>query len=431
MNPVVAPAVTPLSSTESVAVTRRWTQRGTAEYRRMNLALFLAGFASFSLMYCVQPLLVPFARQFHLSATGSSLALSLTTGVLAISIPFIGALSERYGRRGLMAVSMISAAILNLLAGVAPTWSSLLVLRALEGLALGGVPAVAMTYLAEEIEPQGLGFSMGLYVSGTAFGGMLGRVGMGMLSDIGSWRTAMMVLATIDLAAAIGFVVLLPRSKGFVPRRRWDVGFHVQAWKSHLSHGGLIHLFALAFVVMGMFVTIYNYAGFRLSGPEFGLDQTRIGFIFLAYILGMVASPVAGLAANRWGRVPVLVSGVLIALSGIVVTLTHQMAGVIVGIALITVGFFSTHSLASAWVGRLGAARKGHAAALYLLAYYLGSSLLGSAAGDFWQRAQWHGVVAFTTVLLGVALSLVWSMRRFDDLRVETSAPQSAVGGRA
>ena len=61
----------------------------------------------------------------------------------------------------------------------APSWGALLALRALTGLALSGLPAVAMAYLADEIAPSSLGFAMGLYISGSTIGGMVGRVTVG------------------------------------------------------------------------------------------------------------------------------------------------------------------------------------------------------------------------------------------------------------
>lgn len=395
-----------------------WTQPGTAEYRRMNLGLFLAGFASFSLMYCVQPLLVQFTQEFGIDAATSSLALSSTTAAVAITIVCVGIVSERFGRRGLMAGSMCLAAVLNLLAGLAPGWHTLVVLRALEGVALGGVPALAMTYLAEETDPKGLGFSMGLYVAGTAFGGMIGRVGMGLLTDFGSWRTAMVTIAIIDLVAALGFAALLPRSRRFVARRGWDMQFHAKSWKAHLGNASLRRLFMLAFLFMGVFVAVYNYTGFRLSGPEFGLDQTRIGMIFLSYILGMIASPVAGMASTRFGRARVLKTGLTIMILGLLLTLLHSLVAVILGIAMITVGFFTSHSLASAWVGSLGANRKGHAAALYLLSYYLGSSILGSVAGHFWQSGGWSGIAAFGGAAILIALWIAASLPKTKSLTV-------------
>ncbi|MGN6551820.1 MAG: MFS transporter [Pararhizobium sp.] len=395
--------------------TAAFTARGSAAYRRISIGLFLAGFATFSLIYCVQPLLPALASDFGVSPAESSLALSLTTGLLAIAILGAGAGSEMLGRRGLMFGSMAAAAILTRVAAAAPDWSVLLATRAAEGFVLGGVPAVAMAYLAEEIEPRGLGFSMGLYVAGTAFGGMFGRVGIGALMEVTSWRLALGILGAIDLAAAVGFLLLLPRSRNFVRRRSLDPAFHVRAWRAHLRHPGLPFLFLVGCFCMGAFVTVYNYASFRLSAPPYSLTPTELSLIFVVYMLGMAASSAAGAMADRFGRGRVLSVGIVIAGAGITLTLLSSLAGIIGGIAVLTIGFFAAHSVASGWVGRMAAEAKGHASSLYLLAYYVGSSVMGSAGGWFWTAGGWPAVAGFTTALLAVALAAALRLGRLPE----------------
>jgi len=394
--------------------------RGSPEYRRISFALFLAGFSTFSLLYCVQPLLPEFAAEFQIGPAASSLALSLTTGCLALAIFCAGALSEGAGRRGLMFISMMLGALLNLAAAFAPSWSTLLVARALEGLVLGGVPAVAMAYLAEEIDHRSLGFAMGLYVGGTAFGGMIGRVGMSLLTDLYSWRVAMAAVGVIDLLAALGFLMLLPPSRRFVRKHGKGLGFHLAAWRGHLQHKGLPLLFLTAFLVMGVFVAIYNYATFRLTAAPYSLTQTQVGLIFSAYLAGMAASPAAGSLADRFGRAPVLIAGILTAAVGVGLTMAAPLPVIISGIILLTIGFFMTHSVASAWVGRMGSAARGHASSLYLLAYYLGSSVLGSVSGWFWEHGGWMAIVNFSLLLLALTLAVAVYLRHL--VRAKTIA---------
>ncbi|NIE63187.1 MFS transporter [Burkholderia sp. Ax-1719] len=398
MPPSACP-LTPNSASRSDGILPR-----TVAYWRIVFALFLAGFSTFSLLYCVQPLLPAFTREFGVGAASSSLSLSLSTGLLAISILCAGAVSERVGRRGLMFASMTAAALCNLLAAWSPNWSTLLLWRALEGFALGGVPAVAMAYLAEEIAPEGLGFSMGLYVGGTAFGGMVGRIGMSALEQYFSWRTAMEVIGVVDLLAAVAFVALLPASRRFVNRTDMTVRHHLQLWRGHLKHRSLPFVFAIGFFAMGAFVTVYNYAGFRLTAPPFSLSSTACGFIFAAYLFGMVSSSGAGALSDKFGRAPVLISGIVLSGAGVVITLSTSLVLVIVGIVLVTIGFFVTHSVASSWVGSLAGGAKGHAASLYLLAYYVGSSVLGSLGGSFWQHGAWLAVAGYVSGLLVICL---------------------------
>ncbi|MDC9808690.1 MFS transporter [Rhizobium binxianense] len=391
------------SETSAIPGQKHYLTRGTGAYRRASLALFLSGFSTFSLLYCVQPLLPIFSQEFAVSPAESSLSLSLSTGFLAVAIVCAAAVSEGLGRRSLMSISLVGAALLTIATAFAPNWHLLLVIRALQGLVLGGVPAVAMAYLAEEIDPRGLGATMGLYVGGTAFGGMSGRVLTGIFAEYLTWRPALFIIGAIGLAAAIGFIALLPPSRNFVRRPGFDPRFHAKAWLGHLSNPALPFLFAIAFLAMGSFVTIYNYAGFRLVAPPYGLNQTELGLIFTVYLFGIGASSIGGLLGDRIGHFSVLLFGLALTAVGSALTLFASLPTIILGIIVLTTGFFMSHSIASGLVGRLAHGTKGHASSLYMLAYYVGSSLMGSAGGWFFAVEGWTAVVIFTLAMLALA----------------------------
>lgn len=381
-------------------------------YRRASVALFLAGFTTFSLLYCVQPLLPVFSDAFHISPASSSLSLSVSTLALALAILLAAVISESSGRRELMFVSLLASSLLNMATAVAPNWSSMLVLRLVEGFALGGVPAVAMTYLAEEVAPSELGFAMGLYVAGTAFGGMIGRVGAGILTQDFGWRHAMALVGAIDVLAALGFFLLLPTSRHFKRRSRLGTRYHLDAWTRHLLHSALPFVYAVGALVMGVFVTIFNYAGYRLAAPPYNFDQRQQGLLFTVYVFGIGASSLAGLLSDRLGRSRVLPIGILTMIAGTACTLFTPVPWIVLGIVLVTIGFFTSHSVASAWVGRLARTDRGHATSLYLLFYYLGSSVFGSMGGWFWSGFRWPGVACFPLVLLAFALAATFWLPR-------------------
>ena len=75
----------------------------------MNFALFLGSFATFALLYCVQPLMPGFARAFSISPAAASLSLSAATGVLAVAMIFAGTLSDAFGRKTVMTASLAAA----------------------------------------------------------------------------------------------------------------------------------------------------------------------------------------------------------------------------------------------------------------------------------------------------------------------------------
>jgi YNFM family putative membrane transporter len=402
------PATTPASPAPRIAV-------GSPEFKRTNRALFFGGFSAFALLYCVQPLMPVLSHQFALTAAQSSMVLSVSTAALALSLLLSSALSERLGRKPLMVAAMASAAVLTLLCAFAQSYPQLLALRAVLGFALGGMPAIAMAYLGEEIEPTSLGLSMGLYISGSAFGGMAGRVLTSVLSDFFSWRLALVAMGVAGMLAAWEFWRSLPLSRHFKPSQE---GWRAlpSGMKLHLSDPGLPWLFALAFLLMGSFVSLYNYIAYRLLGAPFGLSQSMVGAVSFLYLLGIYSSVWAGGLADRLGRRRVLWAVLTIMLGGLLLTLAHGLAPIVAGVAMFTFGFFATHSVASSWVGRRATTSKALASALYLFFYYMGSSVIGSATGVMWGRAGWNGVVMVLGGALTLALLIALRLRNLEPL---------------
>jgi YNFM family putative membrane transporter len=387
-------------------------------YWLSSFALFLAGFATFAGLYDVQPLLPAFAAQFGIAPATASLALSASTVMLAVSLFAAGSFSESFGRKLPMVVSVFGAAAVTFACAAAPNFATLLGLRVLEGIAISGVPAVAMAYISEEVAPEALGFSMGLYIAGTAIGGMSGRFLVGFVADAHGWRAALIAVGALGLVCAIGVLVLLPASRGFVPQAQSLRG-HVAAYRAHVRDGGLPWLYATSFIIMGAFVTIYNYLGFHLAAPPFSLSQSAIGAIFIVYLVGVAASAIMGRLADRYGRRNVLWISEGIFMAGVLATLSHDIVTIVTGMAILTFGFFGAHSVASSWVGRRATINRAHATALYLFAYYIGSSVIGSLGGIVYSAAGWDGLVYAVAALLSIALIIAIAV-----LRVVAPAPE-------
>ena len=400
-----AAALAGASTTPSAPEPETHNRVGSARYVRTSVALYLAGFATFSLLYCPQPLLPILSRTFGVDAASASLSISFATACLAVSIVAAATLSDLKGRRSVMMLSLLSASALNALAAFTPNWGLFLLCRALEGVALGGVPAVAMTYLSEETEERGLGLAMGIYVGATAVGGMGGRVVTGLVAEYASWRAAVAAIGVLGLVNAVGFLLLLPASRHF-RARAVNLRSQLRAFRGALADARLALVYAFAFLAMGGFVAVYNYVGFRLEAPPYGLGQAQEGLIFTLYLLGTLSSAVAGTLADRLGRAPVMALAALVALAGVGVTLLAPLWAVVLGIALVTLGFFAGHGVASGTVGSLAGPDKAQAASLYLLSYYVGSSVLGTLGGAFWTRGAWPAVGAFVGALFAAAALL-------------------------
>ncbi|HTN62433.1 MAG TPA: MFS transporter [Devosia sp.] len=367
-------------------------RRGTPAFVRANIAFFLSAFAIFASLYSVQPLLPIFADEFALDAGAASLALSTTTATLAIALLLASWVADRLGRKTLMVWAILLTAALGLLLPFAPNWGALLAIRTLMGLTLSGLPAVAMVYLAEEMDPDALGFSMGLYIGGTAMGGMAGRLLAGILADVIGWRPALLVLGIAIAAAALVVVLLLPQPHNSA-RSRLALRHLTRLIAVQFTDRGLCWLFVSAFLLMGSFVTLYNYAGFRLALPPFELGHSAIASIFVVYLLGSISSAWAGGLAQRLGRRKVYWVMVVILTLGTALTLAPSTPLIIAGLAIATIGFFAAHGIASAWVARRALVGRAQASAIYLFSYYLGSSVLGTLGGYAWVAWGWNGVM--------------------------------------
>ena len=375
-----------------------WIERGSPQFMRVTLALFSAGLATFALLYCVQPILPVLSQQFGVTPAESSISLSLSTGLMALGLLFTGPLSDAIGRKSVMVTALMLAAICTLISATMSSWHGILLMRALTGVA-----AVGMTYLSEEMHPRVIAFSMGLYISGNSIGGMSGRLLSGVLTDFFSWRIAIGVIGCCALAGALMFWKILPASRHFRPASLRPRSLLIN-FRLHWRDKGLPLLFAEGFLLMGAFVTLFNFIGYRLLSAPWSLSQAVVGLLSVVYLTGSWSSPKAGAMTSRFGRGPVMLVATAIMLAGLLLTAFTSLWLILPGMMLFTAGFFAAHSVASGWIGPRARRAKGQASSLYLFSYYVGSSVAGTLGGVFWHSYGWPGVTLFISTLLVLAL---------------------------
>src|SRR3954468_19748083 len=391
---------------------------GEPGYRRISVALFAAGVATFALLYSTQALLPEFPRAFGVSAAQSTLTVSLTTIGLGVALLAAGPLSEVVGRTRLIHASLTASPGGAPACAAAPTWEVLLGLRLLAGITLAGLPAVATAYLREELHPGTHARAAGLYIGGTALGGMTGRLVTGAVAELAGWRWALAAAGVVGVGCTVVVRVLLPASRGFVPVPARPGVLAAMARRA-VSDRGLLALYAVGACSMGAFVAVYNAMGFRLTSSPFSLGLGAAGLVFLVYPVGTVRSVAAGRLADRFGRRTVVPVGCLITVAGVLLTLPPSLPVVVFGLAVMTAGFFVVHGVASGWVptrAHAGGVASGQAASLYLFAYYLGSSVFGSLSGGAWSLGGWPAVVGLAVALMAVCGLLTLWLRRTPSL---------------
>ncbi|KOV20932.1 MFS transporter [Streptomyces caelestis] len=376
---------------------------GGPGYRRMSLALFLAGVATFALLYSTQALLPLISGDFAVSAGDASWTVAAATGGLALFVLPMSALSERYGRRTVMTASLAVAVTLGLLVPFAPSLGALVALRALQGAALAGLPASATAYLAEEVTPKALVTAIGLFVAGNSVGGMSGRVITGWVAQEWGWRVAVGVIGVVAVACAVAFRLLLPAPEHFRPgslRPR----VLARTVRDHLAHPLLRRLYAIGALFMTVFGGVYTVIGYRLTEAPFSLPQGIVGSIFLVYLVGTVSASAAGRLVGRLGRRGALYAGGGTTAAGLLLSLAGSLPVVLLGLVLITAGFFAGHAVASSAVGKTADVGRAQASALYQSAYYVGSSVGSTVGALAFHAGGWGGTVGVGLVAVaGVA----------------------------
>ncbi|MFI2430544.1 MFS transporter [Streptomyces sp. NPDC018693] len=414
MNPASTGASTVVGAASSVpsvpAADSRMTPGGPG-YRRMSLALFLAGVATFALLYSTQALLPLISGDFAVTAGAASWTVAAATGGLALFVLPMSALSERYGRRTVMTASLAVAVGVGLLVPFAPSIGALVVLRAVQGAALAGLPASATAYLAEEVRPKALVTAIGLFVAGNSVGGMSGRVITGWVAQEWGWRVAVGVIGVIAVACAVAFRLLLPTPKHFTPgslRPR----VLVDTVRGHLSDPLLRRLYAIGALFMTVFGGVYTVIGYRLTEEPFGLPQGVVGSIFLVYLVGTVSASTSGRLVGRLGRRGALYLAGGTTAAGLLLSLADSLVLVLLGLVLITAGFFAGHAVASSAVSKTATTGRAQASALYQSAYYIGSSAGSTLGALAFHSGGWAGTVAVGLLaVLGVVSITVLGTR--------------------
>ncbi|GAA0998655.1 MFS transporter [Acrocarpospora macrocephala] len=370
--------------------------RSSPSYRRVLIALGAVGVTTFAQLYYPQALIPAISRELDVTAADAALTISGATIGLAVAVLGWSWVADRFGRASVMKLALVASVALGLVAPFAPSFEVLIIVRVLQGVALGGTPALALTYLAEEVDRRDAMVAAGTYISGTVIGGLTGRLIAAPIADLLGWRAGALAVGVLSMAGALLAVLLLPTARRFRRPAKSERGSMWVGVVVNLKNPAMLILYAQAFLLMGAHVAIYNYLGYRLEQPPFTLPPAVTAVIFLAGLSGAVSARIAGRLAARFGRRPVLLWSSATMAAGAALTILDWLPTVLLGLLIFTTAYFSAHSIASGWVGPTATTGTAQATSLYSLFYYAGSSAFG-----------WLGGLAFAFGWAGTALVVV------------------------
>lgn len=383
------------------------------------LTIGFCGICAFLNTYATQPLLPMFAKLFHVSKAAVGLTVSATTLGVALAAPVIGALAEGYSRKRVIVVSIVAQSIPTMLTATSPGLHAIIFWRFLQGLVMPGIFAIVMAYITEEFPPQRVAFIMSVYVSGTAAGGLMGRIFTGLIADSLGWRWSFVFLGGIALAGAAFIARYLPKERTSHVQSGPSLGAQFGQVREHLRNPRLLATYAVGFNVLFSLVAVFSYITFYLADPPFRLSMVALSYLFLVYAVGVFVSPAAGYVISRTGLLPGILGAVSLSMAGVLLTLFHSVLIVIIGLAMVCTGVFISQATASSYI-RVAAPEGGRVSAvgLYLSCYYLGGTAAGVVPSVFWSIGKWTACAILVVVIQLASLIIAllgwrdWPMQR-------------------
>ena len=386
----------------------------SAAFYRSALALCVAAAAVFANLHLMQPLLPELSRQFQLSALTVSWVYTMGTLCLGLSLLVYAALSDAWGRKKLLLITLVGMTLSTLILSQVSSFQALLFWRAVQGLFLGGLPAIAIAWMGEEYSKPALVSAVGLYISANSLGGISGRLLSGAMADLGHWQWVFYPMTLLGLLSCWLVWRYLPASQQF-QRQPFRLKQALSDNLFHLRQPLLLLVYLIGGLNFLVFLNQYTYIAFVLAAAPFSLGSSLIGLLFVTYLTGTVGSALSAKIAARLSAPGAMAAGILIMMLGSVITLGQSLVLIGAGFFISAFGFFLCHSLASSWVSQHALRAKASASALYLVFYYLGASSGTLYLQPFWQAGQWLGVVIGSVLMYGLTLLLcllLWRLKR-------------------
>ncbi|WP_080840755.1 MFS transporter [Cohnella massiliensis] len=345
-----------------------------ARYGLIRALLFGSALSILSSLYMTVPLVPVFAQQFNVSPDKASLAGSAFSLFFAAGCLIYGPISDRLGRKRVIVAGLSVLALATLGGAFVTGFGGLIFFRCLQGAAAAAFSPVALTYAGEVFPPDKRITAIGFISSGFLMAGIFGQVWASSLVELWSWRGVFGALSAVYLFAALLLVVWLPPApaQANAAKRKPDGS----SLKTVLANPDLRLCYGIAVLLLLCFVGMYSALGSFLREPPFSLGDRQILGVRSVGIAGMALSFFAGRMCGRWGTLPVLRTGLLLAVAGM---LTMGFAKDLYAYVAMSVVFVSgiavvVPSLISL-VGEIGGRNRATATSLYTFVLFVGASI--------------------------------------------------------
>ncbi|WP_258530915.1 MFS transporter [Paenibacillus taichungensis] len=377
-------------------------------YLIMTIILCWSGLVVMSSLYVTVPLIPVFAEQFGITLTQASAAGSIFSLGFAMGCLMYGAISDKYGRKKVILIGMITLSFISLILGLVHSFAWIIVLRGIQGAAAATFSPVALAYAVEMYPGNRRVTAIGFISTGFLVAGIVGQIISSLINQQYGWNALFVILAVVYLMTSLVVWSLLPRDE--IKR-----GKDSSIWESLLQIGTVLKQpklrlsYVVALVLLMSFVSMYSVLGSYLSGPAFGLSAQQILYVRAAGILGMLVSPFAGKLTQRLGVRSVLRLGLTMAVVGLACMgfFTNLPLLILMSLLFVTGIALSVPSLV-ALVGELGGKLRGIAVSVYTFILFAGTSIAPILSIQFMRSGSYLLTFLMIAFVLAIGLTAAW-----------------------
>lgn len=352
-----------------------------------SVLIGLTAFLTLVDLFATQAILPSLAAAYGVGPAAMGLAVNAATLGMAIGSLGVAFFSRRIERRRGVVAGLALLSLPTALLALAPDLWTFAGLRIVQGVFMAMAFALMLSYLAEQCSAAETAGAFAAYITGNVASNLLGRLFSAALVEHAGLAGNFLVFAALNLSgAALVYATLAYSVPAAMPGR--------PAWAEHLANARLRAAFAIGFLILFAFIGTFTYVNFELVRPPLQLSMMALGLVYLVFLPSILTTPLAGLAAERFGIRPTIWASLAVAAIGLPLLVAGNLAAIVAGLALVGVGTFFAQASATGFVGRAATSDRGSASGLYLAAYFLGGLAGAAVLGQLYGQLGWGACVA-------------------------------------
>ena len=378
---------------------------------RRGLIIALIAFLTLIDLFGSQALLPMLVAHYGVSPAAMGFAVNASTFGMAVAGMLVAFFARSINRKLGIWLSLALLSIPTFLLGLTTDLTTFTVLRVVQGIFMSAAFTLTLTYLAEVCTITAASGAMAAYITGNVASNLFGRLLATGVADHVGLAESFFTFAGLNLLGAVVAFFYIGQSDAPGEAKVEEVGSIWAAWADHLANPKLRASFLIGFIILFVFVGVFTYVNFILAGEPFMLPPASIGFVYFVFVPAILTTPVAGLAAKRFGVQPTFLGSMGVSVAGVFLLVAPSLWLVLLGLTLVGAGLFFAQAAATAYVGRTATHDHAAASGLYLSSYYIGGLFGAFLLGQVFIAAGWPATVACLAASLLTALWLGRGLR--------------------